>query len=262
MSIIRPDRLLLMGLASLALFLLRGISGFTVSWALLFIAISLINKHNRITFISLIAAGISLIIGDANAGTALILTGSLFGIAGSDSLIPRVAYFASFSVILIEGSITGLLPLFVVSFPALLFKCEKWRFLALAGGIIAGLLICGLPGASTYRILVNDEILSKDTVVWLNPFSASLNHPVVLLEAENMDNTDMYIEISAGGVRDSSALGVIEIGGETHQIMPGSNVFRIREATFPAVITLTRKWKPFNHPVIWIQEAWTVSQSQ
>ncbi len=253
MSALRPDRLLLMGLASAALFLLRGISGFTISWVLLFIGISLIDKQNRITFVSLIAAGISLITGEVNAATALILTGALVGIAGSNSLISRAAFFASFSVILFAGSITGILPLFVVSFPALLFKRERWRLLAIAGGIIAGLLICGLPGASTYRILVHNEIRSENTVIWPDPVSANINHPVVLLEAFNMDNTDVFIEISAGGVRDTHPLGVIETGGQTYKILPGSNVFRIREATFPAFITLTRKWQPFNHPVIWIK---------
>jgi hypothetical protein len=229
---------------------------------LLFTGISLIEKQNRITFISLITAGISLITGDANAGTALILAGSVFGIAGSDSLLPRVAFFASFSVILFEGSLTGILPLFIVSFPALLLKRERWRYSAIAGGIIAGLLICGLPGASAYRILVHDEVHAENAVIWPDPISANLNHPVVLLEAENMDKTDMFIEISAGGMRDSTLMGVIETGGQTHQILPGSNLFRIRETTFPVVITLTRKWQPFNHPVIWIQEAWTVSQSE
>ncbi|MCD4776821.1 MAG: hypothetical protein K8S15_12325 [Candidatus Aegiribacteria sp.] len=262
MSAIRPERLLSMGFASAALFLLRGISGFTVSWALLFIGISMIEKQNRITFVSIIAAGISLVTGDANAAAALVLTGALFGIAGSDFLLSRIAFFISFSLILIEGSITGLLPLFIVSFPALLFKCEKRRFLALAGGFITGLLVCGLPMASTYGILVNDEILSEDTIVWPNPVSVNLNHPVVMFEAENMDNADLFIEISAGGVRDSSALGVIETGGQTQPILPGSNVFILREAASPAVVKLTRKWQPFNHPVIWIQEAWTVSQSQ
>ncbi len=262
MSVIRPDRLLLAGFASAALLILRGISGFTVSWALLFIAISLVKKQNRITFISLLFAGISLITGDVNAGTALVLIGSLFGIAGSDSLLPRVAYFASFSVILIEGSITGILPLFILSFPALLFRKDRWRYFAMAGGIIAGLLICGLPEALTYRVLAHDEIISENAVNWPDPISANLNHPVVMLEALNIDNADLLIEIEAGGVRDSSPMGVIETGEQTHQIMPGSNVFRIREASFPAVITLTRKWQPFNHPVIWIQKAWTVSQSR
>ncbi len=255
MSAIRPDRLALTGLASAALFLLRGISGFTVSWALLFIGISFIEKQNRITFISIIAAGISLITGDPNAGTALILTGLLFGIAGSDSLIPRVVFIVSFSVILFEGSITGIIPLFAASFPALLFKREKWRIIALAGGVAAGLLICGLPVASTYRILVHDEILTENGVIWQDPISVNLNHPVVMLEALNMDSADLIIETSAGGVRDTCSAGVIETGGQTFQIMPGSNVLRIREASFPAVITLTRKWQPFNHPVIRIQNA-------
>jgi hypothetical protein len=251
-----------MGLSSAALFLLRGISGFTVSWVLLIIGISLIKKQNRITFVSLTVAGISLITGDANAGTALILTGALFGIAGSDLLLSRVAFFVSFSVIMIEGSITGLLPLFIVSFPVLLFKSGKLRFLSLAGGILTGLLICGLPMASTYRIMTNDEILCKNTVIWPDPLYANLNHPVLLLEAENMDSTELFIEISAGGVRDPSVMGVIETGGQTQQILPGSNIFIFREAASPVVIKLTRKWQPFNHPVIWVQEAWTVSQSQ
>ena len=262
MSAIRPERLLLIGLASAAVLLLRGISGFTVSWVLLFMGISFVNKQNNITCISIIAAGISLITGDANAGAALILTGSIFGIVGSNSLISRIAFFASFSVILIEGSITGLIPLFVASIPAFLFKCTKWRFIALSGGIVAGLLICGLPVASTYGLLVNNEILSENAVIWPNPVSANLNHPVVLLEAENIDNTDMVIEISAGGVRDTSALGVLETGGQTHRIMPGRNLFRLREAASPIVIKLTREWQPFNHPVIWVQKAWTVSQSE
>ncbi len=253
MSAIRSDRLLLIGLASAVLFLLRGISGFTVSWVLLFIGVSLIDKQNRITFVTIIAAGISLITVDACTGTALILTGAMVGIAGSDSLISRVAFFVSFSVILFEGSITGILPLFVVSFPALLLKLEKWRIIALAGGIIAGLIICGLPGASTYGVLAHDEILSENAVIWPDIVSANINHPVVLLEAFNMDNADLLIETSAGGVRDSCPLGIIETGGQIYQIMPGSNVFRIREAAFPVVITLTRKWQPFNHPVIWIQ---------
>ncbi|MCK4505133.1 MAG: hypothetical protein KAW14_05915 [Candidatus Aegiribacteria sp.] len=255
MSAIRSDRLLLIGLASAVLFLLRGISGFTVSWALLFTGISLIDKQNRITFVALIAAGISLITGDANGGAAFILVGALVGIAGSDSLLSRAAFFASFSVILFEGSITGILPLFVVSFPVLLIKRERWRIIALTGGIAAGLVICGLPGASICRVLVHDEVRSENSVNWPDLYSANLNHPVVLLEALNMDNADLFIEIEAGGVRDSCPVGIIETGGQTYQIMPGSNVFRISEAAFPAVITLTREWKPFNHPVIWIQNA-------
>lgn len=253
MSAIRSDRLLLTGVASSVLLLMRGISGFTVSWVLLFIGISLIDKQNRITFILLIAAGISLITGDVNAGTALILIGSLFGIAGSDSSLSRIVFFTSFSVILFEGSIAGILPLFIASIPALLLKMEKWRVLALAGGIVAGLLICGLPVASTYRMLEHDEIISENGVIWTDLVSANFNHPVVLLEAENMDNVDLLIEIEAGGVRDSCPMGIIETGGQTYQIMPGRSVFRISEAAFPAVITLTRKWHPFNHPVIWIQ---------
>ncbi len=255
MSVIRSDRLLLIGLASAALFLLRGISGFTVSWALLFTGISLIDKQNRITFVTLIAAGISLITGDVNGGAAFILIGAIIGIAGSDSLISRIAFFTSFSVILFGDSITGILPLFIVSFPALLLKREKWRFLAIAGGIIAGLFICGLPGASTFGVQVHDEILSENAVIWPDLISAKINHPVVLLEAHNMNNADLLIEIEAGGVRDSCPMGTVETGGQTCQIMPGSNVFRIRSAAFPAVITLTRGWKPFNHPVIWIQNA-------
>lgn len=253
MSAIRSDRLLLIGFASAALFLLRGISGFTISWALYFIGISLIDKQNRITFVTLIAGGISLIFWNVNGGAAFILVGAMVGIACSASLLSRVLFFLSFSVILIEGSITGILPLFAVSFSALLLKREKWRIIVLAGGIIAGILICGLPGASIYGVLVHDEILSENGVIWPDPISAQLNHPVVILEALNMDNADLLVETSGGGVRDSCPLGIIETGGQTYQIMPGSNVFRIREADFPAVITLTRKWQPFNHPVIWIQ---------
>ncbi len=258
MSTIRPDRLLLIGLTSAALFLLRGISGFTVSWALLFIGISMIEKQNRITFVSLIAAGLSLITGDANAGIALIVAGALFGIAGSDSLLSRVAFFASFSIILFEGSITGILPLFAVSFPALFIKRERWRYLALAGGIIAGLLICGLPGASTYRILVHDEILSENAVIWPDPVSVNLNHPVVLLEADNIYDADMILEISAGGVRDTFPVGMLETGEESYPIFHGINVIEITEVTFPVVISLTREWQPFNHQVLRIQNARTV----
>ena len=262
MSAIRPERLLLIGIASAALLLLRGFSGFTVSWILLFIGISFIKKQNNITCISLAAVGISLITGDANAGAALILTGSIFGIAGSDSLISRIAFFASFSVILFEGSITGLIPLFAASIPAMLFKCTKWRFIALSGGIAAGLVIYGLPAASTYGILVNNETISENSVIWPNTISANLNHPIVLLEADNIDNTNMFIEISAGGVRDTSAMGTLETGGQIHRIMPGTNYFRLSGAASPVVITLTREWKPFNHPVIWIQEAGMVLQSE
>lgn len=255
MSVIRSDRLLITGLASASLFFLRGISGFTVSWALLFTGISLIDKQNRIAFVTLIAAGISLITGDVNAGAALILVGTMIGITGSDSLISRIAFFLSFSVILFEGSITGLLPLFAVSIPALLLKRERWRLLTLAGGIITGLIICGLPVASTFGVQEHDEILSENAVIWPDPIFANVNHPVVLLEAPSMDNADLLIEIEAGGVRDSCPLGIVETGGQTCQIMPGSNIFRIRGAAFPAVITLTRKWQPFNHPIILIRNA-------
>lgn len=252
---IRSERVVCAATASAVLILLRNFSWLTVAWILFIAATALMRDRGRTSFLLLILLGLSLA-ARTDQGAAGILTAGVFsGILLSDSFPPRILLAASLSCILIYGTLGGILFLLAVSAVACIFGSRKKRIMIIAGGLAASLPVTGLPIASTAEILVHDEIISNGSVLWTDQVRIDLSRQELLLEAENRDGSQLIINVSAGGVRDSRQMGIIESGDIAVPIYPGETEIVLTETVFPVQVSMIRKWKPFNHPVIWIQSA-------
>lgn len=235
---------------SVGVFISHGFSLFAVAACLYACGIAFTKGPLAVVYIAVFLGGMSLLSFDSSFAPALITAGAVLVIVFSTSTISRFLFFLSGAAVLLSGTIQGMAPLTAALLAASLIKREKWRSLIIAGGLMAILIISGLPTTTEHQYLVSEEVMIENGVIWTEPVEINLGMPELLLQAPRTDAADITIMVSGGGVRDNSAVGYIASGDRTYQIYPGENDITIEEPIFPVSIRVSRSWKPFTHPII------------
>jgi len=109
-----------------------------------------------------------------------------------------------------------------------------------------------LPDAEQERII--PERIADRTVRW-DRFHLDRSRPTALLRTPGLQDGTVEITFEAGGTRDSMPVGLLFAGEAVLAIPPGRS-----EAVLPTdgdfvEIRLVRPFKPFEHPIIHVLEA-------
>lgn len=236
--------------AAIGVLILHGFSFFTLAVCLFAAGTALLKGPLSVTYSAIILGGLSLLLAGGSGGPALITIGALMAVLLSESPVSRYLFSLCAAAILIEGSIEGLLPLIAALFIASPVNRDKWRTLILAAGVVLLLIITGIPSAQENRILVLQEVLTTEAVVWPMPAELNLGMPELILKAPGKEPVSLRLEVSAGGVRDNDPVGYVTSAGRRFPVYPGENTLIIENPEFPVSIRISRPWKPFSHPVI------------
>ncbi len=233
-----------------AVFISHGFSIFALAVCLYAAGTSLLRGQQSLTLITIFLGGLSLLSFSSTLGSVLLTAGAALAVAFSVSAVSRSLFCLSAAAVLLSGAIEGTAPFIAAAITAALVKKEKWRALILAGGLSGVILFSGLPSAPGYNSSVSEEALTENGVMWPQPSELNLAKPRLLLQAPGIDIREMTLRISAGGVRDTCQVGHVISAGRTFPVYPGENILLIQEPEFPVSILISRKWKPFTHPVI------------
>lgn len=250
MSHTNTNRLIFALVISIAVFVLHGFSFFTIAICLYTAGTALLKGPRAVTYFTIISGGLSLLFVSGTGGPALLTIGAVLAVVLSDSAASRYLFFLSAAFILLTGAIDGILPLTAAVLVASVLKRGKWRALILAAGFSAVLIISGLPSVRERPILVLQEVLYQDAVIWSVPAELNLGMPELILEAPGKDPVCMTLTVYGGGVRDNDPVGYVTSDDRIFPVYPGENTLIIEEPEFPVSIRLSRSWKPFSHPVI------------
>lgn len=235
---------------SAAVLISHGFSFFALAVCLYAAGTALLKGQQSITLIAIFLGGMSLLSFSSSLGPPILTAGAVLAVAFSVSTTSRVLFCLSAAAILFSGAIEGIAPLIAAALAAASLKKEKWRAIILAGGLSAVLIISGLPSSPEYHFSVSEEVLIENAVLWPEPSELNLSKPHLFLQAPRTDFTEMTIQVSAGGVRDSCPLGYVASADRTFPVYPGENILMIEKPDFPVSIRISRHWKPFTHPVI------------
>ncbi len=243
-------KLVLASAVSAAAIISHGFSFFSMAVCLYAAGTALLRGPRAVTLLAVTLGGFSLLSFGSGPGPALLTAGAVLAVAFSASTISRLLFCLSAAAVLFYGTIEGMIPIAAALFLASPLSRERWRSLMLAGGLMATLLISGLPSNEEHRIFVSEEVLIDNGLIWPGPVELNLSMPQIVLYAPGMDIAEMTLHVSAGGVRDHDPLGYAASGDSTFPVYPGENILLIEEPEFPVSIRISRPWKPFNHPVI------------
>ncbi|MCD4702252.1 MAG: hypothetical protein K8S24_10395 [Candidatus Aegiribacteria sp.] len=235
---------------SVGILISHGFSVFAVAVCLYAAGTAFLRGQQSVTMITVFLGGLSILSFGGSLGPALLTAGAAFAVVFSVSTVSRYLFFLSAAAVLFSGAIEGIAPLTAAALVAATVKRERWRAMILTGGLLAVLIISGLPTAPEYRFSVSEEVLVENGVIWPEPAELNLGRPRLLLQAPLTDYTEMTFQVSAGGVRDSSPVGHVASADRIFPVYPGENTILIEEPEFPVSILISRSWKPFTHPVI------------
>ncbi len=243
-------KLVLATAVSAAVIISHGFSFFAIAVCLYAAGTALIRGPEAVTFLAFLAGGISLISFGSSLGPALLTAGAVLAVLFSASAVSRFLFCLSAIAVLFSGTIEGTVPLAAAVLMSSPVRREWWRSLILAGGLMATLLISGLPSNEEHRIFVSEEVLIDNGLIWPGPVELNLSMPQIVLYAPGMDIAEITLHVSAGGVRDHDPVGYAASGDSTFPVYPGENILLIEEPEFPVSIRISRPLKPFNHQVI------------
>ncbi|MBN2607630.1 MAG: hypothetical protein JXA64_00830 [Candidatus Fermentibacteraceae bacterium] len=250
MYITNSYRIMALGVFTASLALLRGPSLLAGSACLLTAGL-LTYRGVRIALVAaLFLGGLSLMARRPSAMAALLITGSMIAMAGSDRIISRVLILASTGLTFASGALDDLLPLVPAVLAAAFLPGARRRGAVEGAGLVLMLLAAGLPAASDRNVARGWERIEGGTAEWTHDEPLDLATPVLVLDAGEERFQHLSLTMSAGGTRDRLPVGMVVSGDSTLPVMPGDNTLEIDHPDFPVTVLLTREWKPFNHPVI------------
>lgn len=237
-------------LASVGILIIHGFSLFSMAICLYAAGTALIRGTGAVTSVVVFIGGLSLLSFSSSLGPALITAGAVFAVVFSVSTVSRYLFFLSAAAVLFSGTIEGIAPITAAALVAATVKRERLRAIILIGGLLAVLIISGLPTTPEYRFYVSEEVSVENGVIWPEPTELNLGRPRLLLQAPRTDYTEMTLQVSSGGVRDSCPVGYVASADRIFPVYPGDNTILIEEPEFPVSILISRSWKPFTHSVI------------
>ena len=215
MPITNRERLPLSGAAAAGILLTRGIDPLSVSVCFLAAGFLFYIGEKRVLAASVLLGGLSLLVRTDGSAAALILAAALSAMAASESILSRSAFFLSVAGIVLSGSLAG--PVQPDSRPVVRYA---------------------------------EEYFVRGGIAWDHSDRLDLSTPRLVLEAGDSEPANIRILLSAGGTRDSLPLGFVLAGDTSFPVPPGEVCIHMREPVFPVSLVLSRRWKPFNHPVI------------
>lgn len=250
MCLMPKGKLVLALSISLGVFISHGFSVFAISFLLYAAGTAFIKGCREVTIIAVVSGGLSLLFVSGSGGPAMLIIGAVIAVAFSDWVFSRYLFSLSAAVILVSGTLAGLIPLAVAFLAAAHLQRDKLRIILLAGGMLAVLMISGLPSMTEHRSIVSQELLIDGKVLWPEPAELNLGMPELILQAPGIDAVSMTLKIYAGGIRDNDPVGYVASADRTYPIYSGENTLIIEEPEFPVSILMSRSWKLFSHPVI------------
>jgi len=250
MSITNLSRVLALAVFTASVALVRGPSLLAGSLCLLTAGILTYRGVRIALAASFFLGGLSMMAGPPSIMAALLMTGSMIALAGSDRIISRVLILASTGLAIASGALDNLFLLFPAVLAAVFLPRAWQRGAAEGAGLAVMLLAAGLPAAADPNIAHASESIEEGTAEWIHSEPMDLATPVLVLEAGEEKIEHLSLILSAGGTRDQLPVGLVVSGESTMPVMPGDNTLEIRNPDFPVTVLLTRGWKPFNHPVI------------
>jgi hypothetical protein len=199
---------------------------------------------------SVLFGGLSFLSGDPALSAVLILTAPIPAMIGSRGKLSRVFFLASGVTAVLTGDIPGSIPLIPALLVCAFLPGAFTRGLAAAAGILLMVLLSGLPGPASRDYAYASGVIDGTVVRWEYEESVDLSNPVLILRSGDIQVRRLSIMLSAGGTRDPLPVGEVVSGTSILPVMPGDNSLEIHRPVFPVRIAVSRRWSPFNHPVI------------
>jgi hypothetical protein len=237
-----------------AVFILHGLSFFTTAVFFYAAGTAFVKGQKTLILLTVFLCGLSVLSCDS-LGPSLLTVGAVLAISFSDFSISRYLFLLSVSAIVLSGVIEGIVPLLAAALAASLLKKELWRLVILAAGFSAVLIISGLPNPDEYPLAVCEEVLTDNGVLWTWTSELDLSMPELLIKDPHKDISNITLQLSAGGVRDSIPVGFVISGNRAFPVRSGENIVLIDEPQFPVSIRMSRHWELFTHPVIHVDSA-------
>lgn len=253
-----PGRLGAWFVLSILLLLTRGFSWLTAGLIAGAVPPALGFRENFFMRACLLLLGIAAVLPFDSQSSALVIASGILVVLNGRSLLIRLSGLCSILLTALQGSVSGLTFILILSALAVFPNRRKWRFVSMTLGLALCLVLTGLPDARLHPELIAQERHIEDRLAWTYVPALHAGSPAVLFRTSVVDEGVLHLPVDAGGVRDDLPVGTILAGEQSITFGAGQDTLHVPFIAGDSIrVRISRPWASFEHTVIHFGHCWT-----
>lgn len=215
-------------------------------------------RENLFMRVCLLLLAIAAVLPLDSQSSALVMASGMLLVLNGKSLFIRVTGLCSILLAALQGSVSGLMFILILSAISVFPPSRKWRLATMAPGLILCLVIAGLPDARLHPERVAQERHIEDRLAWTYVPALTAGSPAVLFRTSSTDGGVLHVPVDAGGVRDDLPVGTILTGEQSITFGAGRDTLNVPFNAGDTVrVWISRPWAAFEHTIIHFGHCWT-----
>ena len=226
------------------------LKGFTLEYiSMLFLFVLLSETANERIFPYIL--GLSLVtILSANLMPWAVLTAGILSVVFCTSL--RIRYIAFLAIVLTIwfSPLLKMIPFILLALSSFFVAKKYYKIFLVFLAVFLSVLWMGMPADSSPYVVYARSMIQEGRIIYQIP-SLNLTTRKVLLLPPSEGNWALELVLDAGGVRDTIPMYSLQLGEDLLFLPMGKDTLCFTIAPGDTlVITLMRKFHPFNHPIV------------